>query len=421
MLERYFVRPDTIDRIRGSWIGEPIERYVEWLTKQRYAPRNMLRRVPILVRFGQYAWEHGARKVDQLPNHVEAFANQWLRDHGRNAKTQQAQMKIEYDARNPVQQMLRLVLPEYRGKGRFPYEDPFPDYVVDFFTYLRKERGLTESSVLQYHHYLRGFETYLKRVGVNSLSELSPVLLSAYIIDSTGMLSKSAITCLCCALRVFLRYLHRQGILSRDLGACVGTPKKYRNADIPRSISWTEVQRMLEIVDRRTPGGRRDYAILLLLVSYGLRAREIAALTLDDIDWNRNRLLVPERKAGHTTAYPLSAIVGKAVVDYLQHGRPETPDRHMFFRVPAPHGPFTYKAISLRVSHYIHKAGIQVPRAGSHTLRHTCVQRLVDANFTLKDIGDSVGHRSTSSTSIYTKVSIDKLREVALGDGEDAL
>ena len=89
---------------------------------------------------------------------------------------------------------------------------------------------------------------------------------------------------------------------------------------------------MLACVDRRTAAGKRDYAILLLLVTYGLRSREIAALTLDDIDWKRERLAVPSRKAGHSTAFPLSSAVGEAIVDYLQHGRPQTTDRQVFFR-----------------------------------------------------------------------------------------
>ena len=174
-------------------------------------------------------------------------------------------------------------------------------------------------------------------------------------------------------------------------------------------------------VDRRTPAGRRDYAILVLLVTYGLRAREVGAMTLDDVDWKRDRIRVPERKAGHSTGYPLSPTVGAALLDYLRHGRPTTTERRIFLRVLAPQGPFTQNAISGRVAYYLHRAGINVPRAGSHTLRHTCVQRLVDADFPFKVIGDYVGHRAAESTEIYAKVAVEALREVALGDGEKIL
>jgi site-specific recombinase XerD len=108
-------------------------------------------------------------------------------------------------------------------------------------------------------------------------------------------------------------------------------------------------------------------------------------------------------------------------VDYLQNGRPQTTDRHVFFRAVAPQQPITEAAVSSRAAHYLRKIGIAVPRAGSHTLRHTCVQRLVDAEFDLKVIGDYVGHRSTASTEIYTKIDIETLRDVACGDGEEVL
>lgn len=178
---------------------------------------------------------------------------------------------------------------------------------------------------------------------------------------------------------------------------------------------------MLEAVDRRTETGKRDYAILLLLVTYGLRAQEVATLRLDDIDWARERLLVSERKAGHCTAYPLSTVVGEALLDYLKNARPETAERHIFFRIMAPRLPLNSNAVGARATHYLRKAGIRVRRPGSHTLRHTCVQRLIDAEFPLKTIGDYVGHRSPSSTEIYSKVAVESLREVALGDGEALL
>lgn len=123
------------------------------------------------------------------------------------------------------------------------------------------------------------------------------------------------------AVRV-LRYAYRQGLLAADLSKAVEWPPAYRLADIPRSISWAEVGRVLGAVDRRTPCGKRDYAMPLLLVTYGMRAREVAALTLDDIDWKRDRLAVPGRKTGHSIAFPLSAVVGEALVGYLRPGRP---------------------------------------------------------------------------------------------------
>jgi len=418
MLERYFVKPDTLDRLRASWIGEPIEQYVTWLHEHGYAARNVFRRVPLLWQFGEFARAQGATQWEELPRYVESFSQVWVQKHGQRCPTEQARRHVGRDARNPIQQLLRLILPDYTGLGRTRCPEPFADRVPSFWTYLRQERGLRETTITLYLHSLRRLETYLTRIDLYALRSLSPAVLSAFVTESSQELGKTSMLVLCSHLRMFLGYVHREGLVTRDLRPAVEAPRTYRLAGLPRAISWDEVRQLLEVVDRRTPMGKRDYAILLLLVTYGLRAREGAALTLDDLDWQHERLRVPERKAGHSTAYPLSPLVGAALVEYLRHGRPATTERTLFFQAHAPYAPITWVAISQRSARYLRKAGIAVPRAGSHTLRHTCVQRLVDTGFDLKTIGDYVGHGSLSSTTVYTTVDVEALRVVALGDGE---
>ena len=421
MLEQYFLKPDTVDQIRGSWLGEPIERYVIWLSSQNYAPAYIRSRVPILKRFARFVWSRGGRTFEDLPEHIEPFVSHWVapRETGRNAERIR---DMSNALRGPVEQFVSLLVPSFVGRGRpRVIHDPFPAEAPGFFTYLREERGLRETSVSHYRHYLRFFEAYLNRIGVRRLAELSPAILSAFVTEAGQGRSKSAMTGMCSAVRVLVRYAYRERLIGRDLSAAIEIPRTYRSSSVPRSITWDEVRLMLESVDRRGAVGKRDYAILVLLVTYGLRAREVAALTLDDIDWERERLLVPERKAGHCTAYPLSATVGEALLDYFRNARPMTSQRQIFFTVIAPRVPMSWIAIANRATHYLRKAGIRVRRPGSHTLRHTCVQRLIDAEFPLKTIGDYVGHRSTSSTEVYTKVAVESLREVAIGDGEALL
>jgi integrase/recombinase XerD len=423
MLEEYFVKPDTIDRIRACWIGPEIERYVAWLAGEGYRPRTVLHRVPMLLGFAGFAWARGARTVEDLPAHVEAFvASSVARREGCHRGGGPVRQEQSKEFRGPVEQMLELVLPGYQASGRRHHEMPFSGSVPGFFEYLSAERGLRPASVRLYQHYLDRFEAYLARIGVRRVGELSPAILSAFIAErSAAGLAKTTVRGTCGALRVFLRYAHRQGQIRTDLSPAVEWPQVYRLSGIPRSISWAQVGQVLDGVDRRTPVGKRDYAMLLLLVTYGLRAREVAALTLDDIDWRRERLAVPERKAGHSTAFPLAVSVGAAVADYLQHGRPRTAERRIFFRAAAPVRPVGAAAVSSVARHYLLKAGIDVPRPGSHTLRHSAVQRLVDAQFPLTTIGDYIGHRSPRSTEVYAKVAIEPLREVALGHGEQVL
>lgn len=421
MLEQYFLKPDTVDRIRNGWLAEPIERYVALRTEQGYAASYIRSRVPILRRFAEFSWHRGARCREELPDHIEPFVARWIAERGVGRSAERIR-QLANEIRGPIEQLVSLVVPSFAGRGRARVtRDPFLKEVPGFFAYLREERGLRETSILHYGHYLRLLEAYLERIGVRRLGELSPAVLSAFVTEAGHGLSQTSITGMCCSVRVFLRYLHREGLIGRDLSAAVEGPRRYRLSNVPRSITWDEVRCMLEVVDRRSAVGKRDYAILLLLVTYGLRAREVASLTLDDIDWERERLLVPERKAGHCTAYPLSGVVGEALLDYLKQARPRTEQRAVFLRVLAPPVPLTWNGVSCRASYYLRKAGVRVRRPGSHTLRHTCVQRLIDAEFPLKTIGDYVGHRSSSSTALYTKVAIESLREVAMGDGEELL
>jgi site-specific recombinase XerD len=421
MLERYYVRPESVDRVRSSWIAGAIERYIAWLAERRYSSRTVCRRIPILIRFGEFARSRGATEFAQLPDQVEPFVAQWVGERAVDKKSA-ARKKIGEEVRNPIQQMLRLALPGFVGRARSRMPDnAFQDAAPSFFDHLAQERGLRPASIKHYLNYLRRFAVYLKRIGLHDISSLTPAVLSGFVADYGRRVSLPGLRNCCGVLRVFLRYLYVQGILRSDLSGAVEYPQTFRLSGIPRSITWDEVTRVLVGVDRRTPTGKRDYAMLLILITYGLRAREVAAMTLDDLDWRGNRLKVPERKAGHSTAYPLSSVVGEAIVAYLKNGRPQSQDRHLFFRSQAPLAPIGHAAVSTRAGHHLRRAGVQVPRPGSHTFRHTCVQRLVDADFDLKSIGDYVGHRTPAATRIYGKVAVEALRQVALGDGEEVI
>lgn len=421
MLDHYYVRPATIDRIRASWIAPSIEQYVNWLAERSYTSRSILHRVPILVSFAEFAKAQGASQLAQLPEQVEPFVQAWV---GKRARRRSAarKLKLAQEVRNPVRQMLCLAVPEYGGLGR-PHkpDNPFERQAPRFLVHLVEEKGLRPRTILQYRFHLNQFAAYLERMGIEDLAILSPTVISTFIADYAPRVAWTTLRNACGTLRVLLRYLHREGVIAKDLSTFVEFPQSYRDAGIPRSISWEQVERVLAGIDRRSVSGKRDYAMLLLLATYGLRACEVAALTLDDIDWRHERLRIRERKAGNTTTYPLSAVVGAAIIDYLKNGRPATAHREVFMRMVAPLVPISHAAVVSRAAHFIRKAGINVPRVGSHVLRHSCVQRLLNAHFSLKQIGDYVGHRNASSTQIYGKIAIEELREVAQGNGEEVL
>lgn len=167
MLEQYFVHPDTINGIRDCWLGEEIEKYTVWLVEQGYGPGSIYRRVPVVKRFGEFAWAEGARSFGDLPKQVEPFVSHWMaeRDSGQNAERTR---HYRNEIRQPVEQILSLVLPDFVCRGRKPLDrpDPFVTQAPHFFTYLRDERGLRESSIQHYIHFLLRLEVYLKRVQV---------------------------------------------------------------------------------------------------------------------------------------------------------------------------------------------------------------------------------------------------------------
>jgi integrase/recombinase XerD len=376
----------------------------------------------LLVAFGDFTKRHGATQLVQLPSYVETFTDEWVSKHPRGKRSARARKKTGDGVRNAVYQMLRLVLPDHIGMGRSRKPDnPFQTQAPRFFSYLTEEKGLRPASVRQYQFHLRQFAAHLARIGMSELAAISPTVLATFIADYGPRVAWPTLRNACGTLRVFLRYLHREGGIAKDLSGVVEFPQSYRLSGIPRSIAWEQVEQVLSGIDRRSACGKRDYAMLLLLAVYGLRACEVAALTLDDIDWRHDRLKIRERKAGNSTTYPLSALVGTAIVDYLKNGRPDSKERTVFLRTLAPFIPITPAAVTCRAAYYLRKTGIEVPRPGSHTLRHSCVQRLVNANFSLKHIGDFIGHRDPASTQIYGKLAIETLREVAQGDGEEVV
>lgn len=413
MLEHYFVRPTTVDRMRAAWLGASIERFVDWLHEHRYQRAYVVSRVQILVHLARYAEDRGVTTIAGLPDLIPGFASQWVSTHHRSFH-KGIRVALKARTTRPICQFLSVVDPGYRVRA--PRAIPFEREVPDFIDRLAKDRGLTSRSIDAYYRELGRFEEFLRRLEVGNLADLTPTLLTAYVTERSQRHSPRTIRECCTVLKAFTTDLHRRGILRRPVADAVEAPRAYRLARIPRAISWPDVERLLQGIDRRTPLGRRDYAILLLLVTYGLRAREVAFLTLDAFDWKRGRVLVRDRKAGHSTAYPLSPAVAGALVDYLEHARPKTTERRVFIQTHAPYSAINDIVVSQRVTFHLRKTGIQVHRGGSHTLRHTCVQRLVDTAFSLKSVGDYLGHGSTTSTAVYAKVDIERLRPLALAE-----
>jgi site-specific recombinase XerD len=216
------------------------------------------------------------------------------------------------------------------------------------------------------------------------------------------------------ALRVFLRWIHQRGTTARSLAGCVPAVAASRLATVPKSLPGEQVESLLQRCDRSTLIGRRDYAILLLLARLGLRAGDVVAMELDDLDWEGGELLV-RGKGGRQDRLPLPRKVGAAVAAYLRHGRPRCSTRRVFVRARAPHRGFCSSvAVSNIVQRGLERAGIEPPRKGAHTLRHALACTMLRRGASLAEIGQILRHRSPDTTAIYAKVDIAALRRLAL-------
>ena len=216
-------------------------------------------------------------------------------------------------------------------------------------------------------------------------------------------------------LRSFLRQLHNCGLIS-DLGSVLISPRVYRLEDIPSALRTEEINKVLQCTRRDSrPVGLRDYAMLLLLSTYGLRAGEVVALRLQDVDWGHDRLQIRHSKTGTYSELPLLKAPGEAILEYLRRGRPQTNCAEVFVRAKAPYRAFRsgtlYAALQERL-----KAADVTPqgKSGTHAFRHARAVSLLQRDIPLKVIGDVLGHRSVQSTMTYLKLDAEALRDVAL-------
>ena len=217
------------------------------------------------------------------------------------------------------------------------------------------------------------------------------------------------------ALRTFLRFCLYKGYIAHPLDQAVPTLRTYKLATVPRGLTEDEAQKVLQCANQKSHVGRRDYAILQLLYTYGVRGGQVRALQLEDINWTNNSILFKACKCGKDIQLPLTAEVGETVLDYLQNSRPSCSDSHVFLTCRAPYHPLPYSSsLSAIVERHIKAAAVNPPGKGAHAFRHGFATRMLQQGHSLKEIADVLGHRHLGTTFIYTKVDFNSLEQVPL-------
>ncbi len=246
---------------------------------------------------------------------------------------------------------------------------------------------------------------------------LSVTDLDTYVALRSGSMRRTSIALLVSTLRGVLRHLHRSGKMPVDLASTLRGPPIYALESIPSTISTQDVERVLKVARHdHSSLGRRDYAILMLLATYGLRASEITWLRLSDIDWRHERLHIRHSKTGAHSDLPLLRAPADAIIEYLRHARPVTRERAVFIRASAPDRALcSSSAVHAVVTRRLAAAGVYpTGKHGAHLLRHSRAVSLLRGGVSLKVIGDVLGHRSERSTAVYLKLATEDLRLVAL-------
>ncbi len=279
-------------------------------------------------------------------------------------------------------------------------------------------RGLAHTTVLCRSNEACRFLGWLgERATRENLSGLTLFDVDSYMKDRASSLCRISLKDVANKMRSFLRWLHRTKQTTRDLSSAVIAPSIYAHENIPCAIRADDVTKVLAVAQGDgTPKGLRDYAILQLLSTYGLRAGEISALRLDDVDWRKEIVRIRHSKTGSTSCLPLLSEVGEAVLQYLENSRPKTHFREMFIRCKAPYRPFRGgTALHGLVQCRLMAAGVSTTgKHGPHIFRHARAVSLLRVMVPMKQIGDLLGHRSADSTLDYLKLATEDLRAVAM-------
>jgi site-specific recombinase XerD len=396
-----------------------IERFRVHLKTEEYSPSIQHAYPTRTQHFLEYC-ESNALTIKTVGScHVEAFLRRQHRAFCKRHGQSPPFAKWRWRYTSPVHLLLRLV------RGRWPVPAPATvieafhrEIVQDYDAWLRDLRGLHAETRTKRTVYALRFLTALSpRADHEALARLSVRDVDAYLKQCCKGLRRASIGDYTVCLRDFLRHLHRGGHTALDLSGTVIGPRLYEHENIPSALRPEEVKRVLEVTgEDHSPIGLRDYAVLMLLGTYGLRAAEIVKLRLEDIDWRRDVLRVRHSKTGAYSELPLLRKVGEAVLRYLQKGRPRSVHREVFLRFHAPHRPFKKGSILHCITSTRLKAAGVTPqsRKGPHAFRHARAVSLLHSGVPLKVIGDVLGHTSAAATGVYLKLATEDLRAIGL-------
>jgi len=399
MLESYFEAPFTLRRLRAGPAGAYIDGFAEKVGQEGYSWWTARRYLRSAAHLGRFVEGQGSTLNALDEETLQAFQGHLSCCHCRESnggKTHDAGL----GAKCFVQYLRDIAVVE-----AVPMQER-PPLIESFLLWLRRHRGVAESTL---YHYGRGASDLLDALGSNP-TQYDAAGLRTFVLARADQCRIGAAKSLVTALRAFLRYLVAQGECEPGLEGAIPTLAGWRLAALPQYLATSDVQRMIEGCESTSPMGIRDRAVLLLLVRLGLRAGDVAALGLADIDWKDGSFLV-SGKGRRQARLPLPQEIGDAVLRYLEC-RPATLTDRVFVRSRAPFGSLRSSSVSAIVTRAMHRAKVITPRYGAHILRHTAATDMLRHGASLDAIRTVLRHRSVEMSAYYAKVDLTLLQEI---------
>jgi len=404
MLEKFLERLGADQRGQRNPLLVQVLPFADSLMESGYAATTIQSKLGLLIDLGEWLRRRGLAVKDLDERRIETF----ITDRRRKGLLRRGD-------RTTVRQLLDHLRERHVVQRVTPTCDvsPLAAILDRYEKHLRSERGLTTATIINYLPFARKFLSDRFGEGPFLLKVVRPCDISGFILRHARTMSCRRAQLMTTAFRSFFRFLFMRGELQVDLAPSIPTVADWRLSTLPRYITAEEVIRVLGSCDRHTATGRRDYALLLLLARLGLRAGEIVAMQLDDIDWRSGEILV-RGKGLLYDRMPLPVDVGQALAVYLRHDRPSSKTRRVFVCGKAPQrgfsGPSTVSTIVRRA---LDRAGLHPGFKGAHLLRHSLATSMIRSGASMSEIGEILRHRSPSTTEIYAKLDFEGLRSLA--------
>ncbi|MGA7951270.1 MAG: tyrosine-type recombinase/integrase [Thiobacillaceae bacterium] len=399
MLEE-FLRAN--ERLEGNPLGSHLQALATCLVEDGYAEETIRSKLKLLADFGRWLARTGLTVAHLEEGHVSAFVKQ--RQQVRRGDPRTLEQFLEHLRKHAV-------IPD-----REPVRDqsPLADILSRYEKHLRSERGLVTATVLNYQPFIRRFLVDRFGEGPFLFGQINSSDISNFVLRHGPGMSVGRAQLMTTAFRSFFRYLFQGGELQTDLAAAVPTVANWRLASVPKYLTSKQVKRVLKACNRHTAIGRRDYAILLLLARLGLRASEVVALQLEDINWRAGEIIVRGKGLFHDRM-PLPPDVGQALSTYLRRDRSRCQSRRVFICVRAPHrGLSGASTLTTIVRRALARANLRLTFKGAaHLFRHSLATSMLHSGATMAEIGEVLRHRLPNTTEIYAKVDFEALRSLA--------